>query len=874
MASDIFVSVQICSIMKYLQIFALSVCAAVVAVSCSKGGGGGASGGSGQYMEVPGYGKDVWVTDSDILESDLDYLMDLSVKMEFMRLEMIRMLSNNFEGDRLFCGTGDKSDPDPTVKCFTRLMSHEEEYQAALDRLGLTNLMTPTTKMDLGLSKIKNIFKAGWEEGKRAQEEIQDNLMHMRSGYDQTAQQQLYDFYVEMEPEHAKAIGAKDARDFFQKLNSGELNAYTVNISHIWRDMGIRKSGETGNRVGDYAETAFTGDLSYLKAAYRVSSTVAVNLGEMYLSGIDNMAGGYGSKIIELGETIQNKIKALELAAKALQGKPDWQGMNSFLVNSIMSDVKDAVGDALGGDNSNFGQQFIKETAEILADKIVEMATEQKSEEAGADNQEAGQVEKGIKDDRIAVLEIYTEPGTLTPKMIIITDDNTGTMSMARPNADGRLSIATTPGSKTLTVMRSDGKRLTKRITAKEGFNTVALYFGQAPYIGTNYEKIFLSNDDTYATGSVLTNCRYVRIFYPQNQNWFEVNLQTYGEFMEFVVKSKLNDTGEDRYGTFTLQGFESTNFFNSTPVATFIVTVRQYAAPEASEGSISTNNLVFDAAGGTQSVTLKPGSYTRYGYTIKKEYKDWISASLEDGCSIAITVKPNTTGQEREGLVECFLTNEESPTDEDKAIFPVTIKQKASSAGGGVFCGIYASYYLEDANTTYSSSDNNGTSHHTESFMTNFEKMMVSVSVQNIQGGLILSAHQKYTKEYSYEEPFIGTFTRDIKVTLKASDINDPQTYVIQSAEFEYTVDEAPEASPEKIAHFYNRYSFSGANIPLSKKNKGCYEYQLKGDSFTTGISFSGETGCDYSGGWYKTVLNSYSANSKNSVKVELYTE
>ena len=864
---------------RLLQELALTFSAAVLAVSCTGNANPSTPAGNNEFMEMPGYGNALWVTDADIQDTDLDYLADLGVKLEFMRLEMIRMLSNNFEGDRLFCGTGDKSNADPTVACFTRLMTHEQEYQEAIERLGSTSLMTPTTKMDLGLSKLKAIFTAGWEEGKRAQEEIQDNLMHLGKGYDQTAQQQLYDFYVEMEPENARQIGATDARDFFLKLNSGELNAYTVNIGHIWRDVGKLKAGDTDSRVGDYAVTADKGDISYLQAAYRVSSKVAVNLGEYYLSSIDNMAGGYGSKIIELGEALQTKLKALELTAKALTGKPDWQGMNTYLVNAIMGDVKEAVGNALGGDNANFGQEFIKETAEILADKIVEMATEQKSDSA-SDNLERTQTEEGVKEDGLAILEIYTDPGTLTSKLAIITDDRTGAVSMARPNADGHLCVVTTPGGKTITVVRSDGKRMTKHITAKEGYNTIQLYYTRVPFVDTNYEKVFLGYADTYATGSVLTNCRYVKIHYPNKPYWFDVSLERYSEdSMWFVVKAKVNDTGLERYATFELQGFEERSLLGA-PLAKCTVTVRQYAVPQATGGSISTSSLQFDAAGGTQSVTLTPGSYAYFGCTVRPEYKDWISADLKDSPVIDITVKPNTLGQPREGVVECFLTNEESPTEQDKVLFPVTVKQDGS-VGGGMIKGLYVAVSLADAAYTYSSY-RNGSHPQTGSLSSNtYEAVKGTVSVQSIAGGLVLSVHHQHTEEYTYDGgPIVGTFTRDETITLKAGNANDPQTYVIQSAEAVWKTDEADKDDAYYTNHFIWTGSFSGASISLSGKSKTYYEYVLKGDAVPSDLAVSiqlesqGYAGSDGVVPWDKTLLNSWSPHANNVITVRLYTE
>ena len=637
--------------------------------------GGGYDDGGDQttaFTEVPGYGEDTWVTDSDILDSDLDLLVDLSVKMDFMQWEFIKMLSNSFEGDRLFCGSGDRSDPDPTVRCFTRLMAHAEEYEAALERLGMSNLMTPTTKGNT-VGNLWNIFTAGRTEGQKVREEIQDNLMHMRSGYDQTAQQQLYDFYVEMEPEYAKEIGATDARDFFLKLNNGELDAYAVNIAHVWRDAGIRYADQTGNRVGDYAEAAFTGHIGYLESAYRVSGKVAVSLGELYLTGIDNLAGGYGAKIIELGETIKNKLEALRLAGTILEGKPDWEGMNKYLVNSIMSDVKDAVKDALGGDDMGFGEDVMNQIAENLVDKFSEMCTESSASEAES-GEEKDKVEADAEEGDLAILDIYADFGE-EAKLILITDDATGTLSMGRPDVHGRLMVATTPGSKTITVTRGNGQRLTRKVVARMGFNTILLKFPQDPYISANYNPILLRFDEKEEYAGVLTNCRYVRISYSVKPDWLDAKIDVFGETIQLIVMAETNLTGAERSATLVLQGFEEKDY-SGKPLATCKVVVRQYEQPE-NGGSISADLLEYGPEGGTQRITVDPGPYAYYGYSIKKEYKEWIQPSLPGDNVIEITVQPNA-GAQREAELVCFFTNEENPSDEDKVKFPIRIVQAA----------------------------------------------------------------------------------------------------------------------------------------------------------------------------------------------------
>ena len=130
---------------------------------------------SSELIEVPARSQDVWVSAKDISDDDLTLLVDLTVKMEFMRVQFIKMLSNNFEGDGLFCGHGDKTNPDPTMETFTNLMVKADDYLAAMERLEEAGMLTPTTRASY-MNNTKKIVQAGKKVNEEALEEIQDNL--------------------------------------------------------------------------------------------------------------------------------------------------------------------------------------------------------------------------------------------------------------------------------------------------------------------------------------------------------------------------------------------------------------------------------------------------------------------------------------------------------------------------------------------------------------------------------------------------------------------------------------------------------------------------------------------------------------------------
>lgn len=649
-------------------------------------------GGSESYISVPETSTDTWVSDNDIKDEDLLLLTDLSVKIEYMRLELVKMLSNNFEGNKLFCGDGPKSNYDPTVETFTRLMADQDKYIAAIDRLEASNLMKPTTRSIIG--NLKAIFTAGGEEGKRAQQEIQDNLSKMAKAgqYDNQAQEQLYKLYVSQEPDKAKAIGAKDARDFFQKLNNGELNAYAVNISHIWRDKGILEEG----RANDYAYHAFTGNAEYGKSAYRVSSKVAVAAGELYFSGIDKLAGGYGSKIIEFGDAIKNKLEFLKLAGKTLQGKPDWQGWNSYIVGQISGDIKSAIGDALGDELSD---EVLKDLTEYICDDIAKkMTAEEVAKTDGTTEAGKQKLDKIAKADKSALIDIYTD-FKANIKLVIVTDDKTGEPVLGKPNDQGVVTVSTTPGSKTITIVDADGKRLTKKFTAEEGYNTVTVKGEQKPYLNTNPDVLEIDGKGDYETATVLTNCKYVKHRVPKQENWFKVEMTTAGSSITLKVTADPNDTGKDRCGSVVLEGYNDKGD-DAKPVATYTVKFTQYAQLKE-EAGVSPTKLTFKADGETLRVEVNSGDYQRGGYSISDDGKAWISVSFKDFDHMDITAKENTTGKPRTCTVTCHMTNSEAPNPpmSEVASFPISITQEAGETVPGVITMVSISSIQVTAN-------------------------------------------------------------------------------------------------------------------------------------------------------------------------------
>ena len=627
-------------------------------------------------VAVPDYQGDTWVMDDDIKSEDIDLLIDLAAKSEFMRLELIKMLSNNFEGDKLFCGVGPQTNVTPIINCFTDMMVKEEEYTEALNRLDKTAILKPTTRGDLG--NILDILFAGRTEAVREQEIVHDVLQQIGAFGNEKAQQQLYDFYKSQEPERAKAIGAKDAKDFFNKLNKGELNAYILNISHIWRDKGILTSDQTNSAVGDYAYVAFTGHAEYLNSAYRVGSKVAVAAGELYFGFIDKMAGGYGGKIIELGDAIKDKLDMIKRIKKLAQGKPDYQEWNTWVVNNLSSDFKEALSHALGEDK-NIGKELIEMVTGEICDHIAKMCTAESAEEVEGDETTVAKKRDEIgKKEKDAVLDIVTDFNSKA-KLVMIVDDATGEVTVAAPNDQGHAVLALDSGSKTIIIINSKGERLTKHITVEEGINIVDMQTKKASIYTNPFElTIDSKGGDEYAT--VVTNCKYVKQRISKQDEWWKSKVDKSGKYIRLTITADPNKDGKARSGSLVLEGYDD-NSANAKPAATYTVKFTQNAEETKPQGTlkVTPTSLSFDADGGTKRIEMETDGFEYYGGFADDDCESWITCTTS-GNGVNVKVAANTTGKKREGIVYAFVTNTTNAQSLDDVVYAtVTVTQAAN---------------------------------------------------------------------------------------------------------------------------------------------------------------------------------------------------
>ena len=599
-------------------------------------------------------------TDTNLQMSDVDKLVDLSVKTEALRLEFIQMLSNGWQGD-LFSGPGENSSSEKAIDVMTALMENADEYKTAIDNLGLADLTTPTTTRGTW-TDIKDIFTAMSTAAEDERQKVLTNLHEIGAMGNEEAQRQLYNFL----PQELKDR-ATDHKEFFRKLNNGDLNGQIFRISHNWRDVGKLAAGNNPNTVyvDKYAVVADEDGIPYLKSAAQVAGKIAVASGSLYFSAIDKVAGGYGAKIIELGDALDNKLKAIKMGQKLLEGKVNLQDINTFIVGQITGDLTEALGDIVGDD-----KKLVKELTSIIAEGYADYIKEQ----CTASGEDLNLYEKAAEYGN-SIINVTTQDGTI-PQAVMITDPTTGKIQIGIPDENGKVTIPTGAGKKVITVIDQDGKHKTQEFDAVEGESIFDASRDAKPYVKTLSSKITIEGVGGKVSMLVLTNCKYVKLNTENLPEWIsgsavKINNSTY---LKLTIEE--NKTREGRSGTLTIEGYNDKDA--ETPAAKYKFTVFQEAGE--SQMKAEPDHLEFSAEGGTQNVDIVESDYEYYAAGIEKDFQDWISVEMKwdegKGCSVDVTVKPNATGQTREGSFLISGSNKANPTMAERDILRVSVTQ------------------------------------------------------------------------------------------------------------------------------------------------------------------------------------------------------
>ncbi len=93
-------------------------------------------------------------------------------------------------------------------------------------------------------------------------------------------------------------------------------------------------------------------------------------------------------------------------------------------------------------------------------------------------------------------------------------------------------------------------------------------------------------------------------------------------------------------------------------------------------DASVNPEKLEFEAKGGTKQVKIDKGSYQYCGADVAPDDNSWLEATVSDDGTVSVTAKANTEGEERQATLNCWVSDKASPSDAEKTLLPVSIKQ------------------------------------------------------------------------------------------------------------------------------------------------------------------------------------------------------
>ena len=562
--------------------------------------------------EWSGWGKGVEPTTlkQDFSMSDMDNFFELNLKMENLRLQFVKFMSNGWEG-QLLEGAGDKSDPTKMYELLEEILDKKDAYGKAIENLTDQGIFDNVTTRGIFTSTY-NMIVDGWgSTAKTRRMKILDMLEENKVMGNAEAQRQLFNVLpVDLRK------GETDPKKWFAKLNQGEYDNACPQIHARWVNMGAGESGNVTSAVGQYyvaAEKAANGKNPLHIDAYKVGVEQAQKAADFNAAVWDVATGSYLGKWqdadVIMGETSK-------LREKIHDGSATIDDFNKWVVGVGSVYAKDRIGDLLGGEINSKDPDWVRiikentpegtsDIAGEMADWLIERANEQADENAA-------------KSNNLTIAEIQNMLDKINNPAGYVINDEKGRITVTGADKDGNGHLVMRPGDKTLTTVTRDGKRTTQKVDAKPGKTTIEAIPGMEGeyewYIDVSPKQMVF---DYQIDTDVFVVTTYAKYFSAMSKNdWIHVS--TNGT--NVIVKVDQNDTGEGRDGTVLIGLSQDQKTFPRTAT----LTVYQRAEPEAQDlaSFIDLNNLRIDniklgtgwsekGTGDKVSISIKPGGLT-----------------------------------------------------------------------------------------------------------------------------------------------------------------------------------------------------------------------------------------------------------------------
>ena len=536
-----------------------------------------------------GTGVEPTTLKQDFNKSDMDNFFELNLKMENMRLQFVKFMSNGWEG-QLLDGPGPKSDPMKMFELLEEILDKKDAYTQAINNLTNQGILDNVT--------TRGLITAGWEmivEGwgstaKNRRIKILTMLEENKVMGNANAQQELFNAL----PKELKK-GETDAKKWFNNLNQGKYDNACPQIHAYWVNTGAGESGNAGSALGKYyeaAEKAANGKNPLHIDTYKVGVEQAQKAANFNAALWDKATGGYAGDWADADVILSETSK---LRQKISDGSATIDDFNKWIVGVGSVYAKEKIGDLLKEvskedlDDPDW-LRICKEGAENvgseMTDWLIEHAYAEADERAANSNGVTlGEIRNGI----------YNSGGS--PTGFILKDEN-GKVTVTGADKDGNGRFVTKAGDKTLTTVTRDGKRATQKFKANAGKQTIEAVPGKEGeyewYVEIDPQEVIFDYQPDSKAVVVMT---YAKFFSAKsnNEDWLHVSVRG----TNIIVEVDQNDTGEKRTGTITVGLSQDQKTFPKT----FRIGVYQRPEPEAADlasfidfENLSIENLHYNA--------------------------------------------------------------------------------------------------------------------------------------------------------------------------------------------------------------------------------------------------------------------------------------
>ena len=519
--------------------------------------------------EWSGWGTGVKPTTlkQDFSQSDMDNFFELNLKMENMRLQFVKFMSNGWEGE-LLDGPGPKSDPMKMFELLEEILDKKDAYTQAINNLTNQGILDNVTTRGLISSGWEMIVNGWGSTAKNRRMKILTMLEENKVMGNANAQQELFNAL----PEKLKK-GETDAKKWFNNLNQGKYDNACPQIHAYWVNTGAGESGNAGSALGKYyeaAEKAANGKNPLHIDTYKVGVEQAQKAADFNAALWDKATGGYAGDWADADVILSETSK---LRQKISDGSATIDDFNKWIVGVGGVYAKEKIGDLLKEvskedlDDPDW-LRICKEGAENvgseMTDWLIEHAYAEADERAANSNGVTlGEIRNGI------------ENSGGSPTGFILKDEN-GKITVTGADKDGNGRFVTKAGDKTLTTVTRDGKRATQKFKANAGKQTVEAVPGMEGeyewYVEIDPQEVIFDYQPDSKAIVVMT---YAKFFSAKsnNEDWLHVAVRG----TNIIVEVDQNDTGENRTGTITIGLSQDQKTFPKT----FRIGVYQRPEPE-----------------------------------------------------------------------------------------------------------------------------------------------------------------------------------------------------------------------------------------------------------------------------------------------------